>query len=529
MSSLALSLAVVVAAAGATAADKPTEKTSRVVVVVGNNSGGGSAGASDGPERPTLSFADDDAARLFLQLAPGATRAWLLTTFDKESARGFPDLTDIARPPTKEALAGALGEAFWVLRQEKERGHPTELVFAFAGHGDVDDGGQGYVVFEDGAFTRNDLARQVLAPSPADLNHVVVDACSSYFFVKSRGGADDKKKGVPLTPQLLDVLQDAMTPELARKTGLLVSTSQATEVHESRALSSGVFSYLLRSALAGGGDVDGDGKVEYGEAAAFVAAASAGLDDPRARLQVFAEAPLQRPHSALSDLSSGTDTAFLAVDEPGRVRVLDARGQPWAEVNSGGPVYVALAGQPFFLVQREHNNVLEEAVLVPRTGGAWALSSLDFARAPTGRGDAGPFARLFTNALDEGFARGFWSSSGALPPVSGNVRFVPPFAEGREPAARLNVGVVGGVVLGASALAGAGAGAAVVANQFAFADLDAGFRRTGELDPAKSLEVESWRNAATALTVTSLGLGLVGGGLFLWSLSLEDGEVGLPW
>ena len=511
--SLALSACVLAAAAalaGATS-DAPAAKPARVVVVVGNNGGGGS-----------------DGARLFLQLAPGATRAWLLTTFDKESARGFPDLTDIARPPTKEALAGALGEAFWVLRQEKERGHPTELVFAFAGHGDVDDSGQGFVVFEDGAFTRNDLARQVLAPSPADLNHVVVDACSSYFFVKSRGGADDKK-GVPLTPQLLDVLQDSMTPELASKTGLIVSTSQATEVHESRALSSGVFSYLLRSALAGGGDIDGDGKVEYGEAAAFVAAASAGLDDPRARLQVYAEAPLQRPHTALADLSSGKDTAFLAVDEPGRVRLLDARGQPWAEVNSSGPVYVALAGQPFFLVQREHNNVLEEAVLVPRTGGAWALSSLDFARAPAARGDAGPFARLFANALDDGFARGFWSSSGALPPASGNPRFVPPFAAGREPAARLNVGVVGGVVLGASALAGVGAGAAVIGNQVAFGELDKGFRRTGELDPSKSLEVESWRNAATALTVTSLGLGLVGGGLFLWSLSLEDGEVGLPW
>ena len=81
----------------------------------------------------------------------------------------------------------------------------------------------------------------------------------------------------------------------------------------------------------------------------------------------------------------------------------------------------------------------------------------------------------------------------------------------------------------ASGVAGVGAGAAVIGNQVAFGELDKGFRRTGELDPSKSLEVESWRNAATALTVTSLGLGLVGGGLFLWSLSLEDGEVGLPW
>jgi hypothetical protein len=515
-----MSLALFAVMAIAAATPLPVaEAPARVVVIVGSNGG-------RSKERPTLSFADDDAARLFLQLAPGAQRAWLLTTFDKESARAFPELTDIARPPTKEALAGALGEAFWALRQEKARGRATELVFAFAGHGDVTDGGQGYVVFEDGPFTRSDLAQQVLSPSPADLNHVVVDACSSYFFVKARGG---KSKGVPLTPDLLDALKDPMGNDFSKRTGVLVSTSQAVEVHESRALSSGVFSYLLRSALSGGGDVNGDGRVEYGEAAAFVASASAGLDDPRARLSVFAEAPLQRPHSALSDLTTGADTAFLAVDEPGRVRVLDARGQPWAEVNVAGPVYIALAGQPFFMVQRDSSGAVEEAVLVPRSGGAFALSSLDFVEAPAARGEAGPFAQLFSTPLDDGFARGFWASSGALPPAPGSVRFTPAWAVGREPPPRVNVGVVGGVVVGSAVLAGVGAGAAVVMNQVAFNDLEQTFRSTGQLDPERSLAVDGWRNSATALTVTAVGLGLVGGGLLFWSLGLDDGEVVVPW
>jgi hypothetical protein len=512
-------LAALALAAAPTPTPAPAD-VARVVVIVGHNGGGADP-------RPPLSFADDDAARLFLQLAPGAERAWLLTTFDKETARAYPDLTDIARSPSKSSLAGALGEAFWVLRQEKERGRSTELVFAFAGHGDVDDGGQGFVVFEDGAFTRTDLARQVLAPSPADINHVVVDACSSYFFVKSRGDGD---AGVPLTPQLLNALEDPMTPGLAAKTGLLVSTSQAVEVHESRALSAGVFSYLLRSALAGGGDVDGDGRVEYGEAAAFVASASASLDDPRARLAVFAEAPLQRPHSALTDLARGKDSAFLAVDEPGRVRVLDARGQPWAEVNASGPLYVALAGQPFFVVQKTRGGAVEEAVLSPRSGGAYALSSLDFASAPlAARGDQGPFAALFATPLDATFARGFWSSSGALPPAPNNPRFAPPWAPGKEPASRIALAPIGGVVVGAAVLAGAAAAGAVVGNQLAFGALEENFRQTGQLDPARSLEVEGWRNAATALTVTAVGLGLVGGGLLFWSMNADNGEVALPW
>jgi hypothetical protein len=506
----------------------------RVVVVVGHN-----GGAPD--PRPPLTYADDDAARLFLQLAPTADRAWLLTTFDRDSARAFPDLSEVARPPTKEALAGALGEAFWLLRQKKARGEATELVFAFAGHGDVDDAGRGFVVLADGGFTRDDLARQVLEPSPADLNHVVVDACSSYFFVKSRGGAPSSSSSVPLTPQLLDVLRpqgtDFVDAAVRARTGVLVSTSTAAEVHESSALGAGVFSYLLRSALTGVADVDGNGRVEYVETAAFVAGAQSALDDPRARLSIHAEPPLQRPHAALVDLARSGATAFLAVDErrPVRLRVLDPRGTPYAEVNAAGdkPVFMALRGQPFFLVQRDG----EEAVLVPRNAGAYALSTLDFAPSPHARGGGddvagedparGPFARLFQRPLDRGFVDGFLSSSSLAPPAGG-VAFSPAWSVTGAPPARVPVDVVGGVVLGGAALAGAGAVGALVGNQLAFGALQQTFATTGQIDPAQSLAVEGWRNAATALTLGAVGLGLAGGGLVLWSFSLPDGEVALP-
>src|SRR5207244_474936 len=97
-------------------------------------------------------------------------------------------------------------------------------------------------------------------------------------------------------------------------------------VHESSELEGGVFSFLLRSALAGAADENGDGRVEYVEAAAFITAASATLDDPRARLAVHAEAPLQRPHVALADLARSGATKFLTVDgqAPVHVRVVDA-------------------------------------------------------------------------------------------------------------------------------------------------------------------------------------------------------------
>jgi hypothetical protein len=463
-------------------------------------------------------------------MAPGATRTWLLTTFDRSSARIFPDLADIARPPTKAALAGVLGEAFWQLRQDQARGRNTELVFAFAGHGDVDDGGRGFVVMADGPFTRDDLVQQVLQASPADVNHVVVDACSSYFFVNSRGGTEPQ--AVKLTPAMLDVLQgdgNGMGAALRAKTGVFVSTSSAAEVHESAALSSGVFSYLFRSALTGAADVDGNGHVEYAETAAYLALASSTLADPRARLQVHAAPPLQRPHSSLLDLQTSGATTFLAVDErgPTHVKILDPRGVPYADIHSDGarPVYVALQGQPFFLVQRRD----EEAVLVARTAGAMSLSSLDFGPAPNAARSttSDPYQGLLQKPLTQAFVDGYLSSA-ELPLPSGGTLFEPVWSAGGAPPTRLPVGAIGVGVASGAVLLGVGAVGAVVMNQVEFAALERSFSATGQLDARQSLVVDQWRNAATGLTLGALALGLLGGGMFAWSLTVPNGEVSLP-
>lgn len=497
-----------------------TDGAARFLVVVGYN------GGADQPERRPLSFADDDAARLFLELAPSSERAWLLATFDKESARAWPELTDVAREPTREALAQVLGEIAWLARAQKKLGRNTELVFAFAGHGDVTDAGEGYVVFADGPFTRTDLETQVLEPSPTDVNHVVIDACSSYFMVQARGAGESGK--VALTPALLDVLQArARADAVKARTGVLVSTSAASDVHESSELQGGVFSFLLRSALAGAGDTNGDGRVEYVEAAAFIASASAGLADPRARLRVHAAAPAQRPHTALLDLKASGAEHFLAVQGPAHLRVLDARGVPYAEINTERPVLLALVGNPFYVVQRNTSDGTEEAVLVPRSAGAYALSSLSFEDAPRARGAGSEVTRgLFQDPFNAGFLQGFLTRVELAPPLEGPLLHIDYAAAGAPPA-RLPVGAIAVGTLAAAGIAGAGATAAFVANQFAFDSLRQELATTGQLDPQRSLEVEGWRNATTGLTLGAFALGLAGGGLYLWSLQLEDGGLQL--
>lgn len=527
MSTGALLAALWVAAASTAPSAPPSNvqggEVARFLVVVGHN-----GGAPD--LRPPLHFADDDAARAFQQWAPSARRAWLLTTFDRESAREFVDLVDLARAPTRESLAQVLGEIAWLARAESKAGQRTELLFAFAGHGDVDDAGEGYVLFADGAFTRRDLETHVIGASVADVNHLVIDACSSYFMVPRGGPASSESARVPLTPKLLDVLAaPGLSADARARTGVLVSTSRAAEVHESSELKAGVFSFLVRSALAGAADSDGDGRIEYAEAAAFVASASSGADDPRARLTVHAAAPLQQPHAALADLRDQPAGRFLVVDQKVHLRILDGHGVPYAELFAAGdqPVHLALVGAPYFVVQKGD----EEAVLVARTAGAYALGSLRFDERPPSTRSASslldPSRTLFAAPYGRAFVAGFLSSASELAAPRASAPLEYGWATEGSPPLRVPLDVVGWSSVGVGAALMVGAGGAVVMNQLSFTNLEERVRTSGQLDPQLALEVEGWRNAAAGLSVAGLAVGALGAGIVLWAAQLPRGEAEL--
>ncbi len=477
----------------------------RLSVVVGYDGDGSGS-------RSVLAYADDDAARLYLAALQDSERAWLLTTFDDDSTRIFPELTRTARAPTKAELGRVLGEVFWQLRALHDEGRHTELVFSFAGHGDVSAAGEGFLVFADGVLTRGELSAQIVRGSPADVNHIFIDACASWFMVNARGEAT--APAVPLSAALLDLVTPHVADDAAAwaRTGTLVSTSSAVAVHESSALGSGVFSYLLRSALAGPGDSDGDGDVEYSEAAAFIAAASAGIDDPRARLQVFARAPLQRPHIALSDLRVGEGRRFLNVDVVAvqRVRVLDQHGLPYAELHrsgSGLPVIVALNGSAFYVVQVGNR----EATLVPRAAGAYALSALRFEDSPRSRGADGAFAGLFQTPFDASFLQGWLATSSSSIPLAGEPFSVAWAAAGTPPVQVPWQAVTTGTFVGAATLTTVSAASAVM-NLITFGDLQRSFARTATIDPELALRVEAWRTTATLTGAAAVGAVVVGAG-----------------
>jgi len=64
-------------------------------------------------------------------------------------------------------------------------GKRTELYFVFAGHGDVE-AGVGYLDLEDGRIDSTFLEQEVVDRVAADVQHIILDSCNSFFVVNPR-------------------------------------------------------------------------------------------------------------------------------------------------------------------------------------------------------------------------------------------------------------------------------------------------------------------------------------------------------
>ncbi len=316
-----LALALAGPAGPAPAAAPAAAEPASLVLIVASNRG-------VRPGRAPLQYADDDGAKYHEVLAAiaGEDRTFLLTDFDRDTARLFPALVEKARSPTRaqvDLVVGKLGRAVAELRRA---GRPSRLYFVFAGHGDVDEG-RGFLELADGPFTADDLQALVRAVGASE-SHVILDSCNSFFVVNPR------KAGGTRLPTPRDAAE-AMARRLS-DVGVFLSTSAQAEVYEWSELQSGVFSHAVRSGLMGAADADGDGRVGYDELAAFVDTAVAAIRNPGFRPRVFARGPNGEDGRPILDLPAGR-TAVL-VDEPGpaRLAVRDLDGLRWLDVHAEG-------------------------------------------------------------------------------------------------------------------------------------------------------------------------------------------------
>ncbi len=473
---------------------------------------------------PDLHYADDDAARYDELFVSVADRTVLLTVLDPDSQQRHPQAAEVARPPTRAELLQAVETLGESVRAAKAAGRRTEFFFVYAGHGSLTPEHEGSVNLVDGVLRRRELFHDVLDPVPADFKHVIIDACDAYFMVAKRGAA--APGDVAAVKELLD--QEALEghPEV----GVLISGSREVETHEWAGLESGVFSHEIRSALLGAADADGDGVLRYSEVAAFVSAANEGLADPRARVEVFARPPSVDLEHPVMDLRRGS-RRFLEVPATlrGMVRVEDARGARYADVNASGekPVYLRLVGDGEYFVFREGREAHVPAAL------RGILSLVESAFGPKRRASRGPVEDelrrgLFSVPYGPGFWRGFVAHDQSLGGVPTVTQSFPDPADLRTELTSLPPGLVARRAGWSSFALGVamGAGSAISAVA-ARSNYDAFIQRlstSGTYDSRQVRAVSNWELATNLLLAGAITASAVG----VLLLFLSDSSSGSP-
>jgi hypothetical protein len=289
----------------------------RFALVLGNNRAAG---------LETLQFADDDAVAqqgLFLE---AGVQSRLLVSLDEKTRELHPEI-EPAGALTTLHLQREMASLRASMRAAAARGLRTEFIFFFSGHGNVV-GGEGQLMLEDAAFSRNDLYA-LLASSGADRRLVIVDACSSYFMVVTGKGDAPQRQSVDarLFPRLV--------PADLQNTGFILSNSSDRESHEWARFESGILSYEVRSGLRGGADVDLDGRISYSELYAFITRANESIPHRRLRPDPWVAPPgkdetawneavmVWNPSAAAARVQAGTAGHFFVESARGE-RLLDA-------------------------------------------------------------------------------------------------------------------------------------------------------------------------------------------------------------
>ena len=155
------------------------------------------------------------------------------------------------------------------------------LIF-YSGHGTQGgkDGKDGAALtLLDGQLTREMLYDEVLR-----LCTRATSICSSTLATPRRCCAratarPDRDTHADETAQYLRSETMARFPHV----GAVVASTAGAQAHEWDAYGAGIFTHELLSALRGAADVDGNGRIEYSEIAAFITAANRAIADPRAR------------------------------------------------------------------------------------------------------------------------------------------------------------------------------------------------------------------------------------------------------
>ncbi|MBN2528190.1 MAG: caspase family protein [Deltaproteobacteria bacterium] len=329
-------------------------------------------GVNEAPENTILQplrYADDDAARMYLFMSRFTDSAKLVTILDDETQKKFPGLARQAIVPAKEMLESTLAALSEQMRRERKQGKKVLFYFSYSGHGKRV-GSETWLMLQGDTFDRQWLEDKLLS-LPADIVHLMIDACHAEGLVGRRGlvTAKTDATAVSISSDVQSALVSESLFERYPHVGAIISTSFEQQSYEWSRLAAGVFTHELLSAIAGAGDVNGDLEIAYSEAAAFIAAANRSVPDNRARPSVISRAPRINRNTPIISLKWQKNATLLTgdtavsgrffIEREGGVRLLDANLEPgtkfafsvpartplWIWADGKNAAFTALPGQ----------------------------------------------------------------------------------------------------------------------------------------------------------------------------------------
>jgi hypothetical protein len=343
--------------------------------------------------------------------------------------------------------------------------------------------------------------------------HLVIDACHAGGVVGVRGAFDREleAKPVSLRPEDKDALVSRYSLNRFPNVGVLVATTQGQEAHEWSRIEAGVFTYEVSSALLGAADVNGDLRVEYGEVAAFVAAANQAIPNPDAVPELLARAP-QSKGALLLDLTQLERTLVLTGKPTARKFYIElSDGERWLEAHlpSDGRMALALPLQAGSFLRTDDS----EAEIPNTTSRVVFVDSLKFAPlsvASRGSVERALRDKLFWQTYGADYYRQFAATS-VLPRVDFTIapRNVPSYGSERRPGSS-SASAAPAVALGVTA--GLATLTALVSSYYAVSSYQ-DFRHEERQRQAADLRSDVTRFRNIALTAGAVG---VVAGLATW-------------
>jgi hypothetical protein len=323
-----------------------------------------------------LRYADDDALAIHELAKVVARRSLVLTIPDRASQERFPSSRE-ARPPSLAELRRALSELQADIERASRAGDEVAVWLFYSGHGWLDDAGEANLTLADGALSQKILYDEVLPALSGRTLHLMLDACHAEAMIRAR---DLTAATVEVSPS--EVASASLRARLDHlpHVGVLMASASNTQAHEWDEYQTGVFTHELLSGLRGGADVNGDGRIEYSEIAAFLAAANRGVTDPRAHLTTMVLAPKLYPRAAILDVRGSRSVARLEgrAHHLGHFQVDDQRGNRLFDLRAEAGFSVGMivpAGEPILL-----SNDQGETTLVTSADRATDVEDLSLGR-----------------------------------------------------------------------------------------------------------------------------------------------------